>query len=62
MFHQSLLNAGPVPIRDDGFRFADLTERPLAIQVIWGNSAISDDDSELIRELGTHLAGAFFYP
>ena len=62
MFHQSLLNAGPIPIRDDGFRFADLAERPLAIHVVWGNSHISDDDYELVRELGTHLAGAFFYP
>tara|TARA_A100000171_G_C2029016_1_gene94883 strand:+ start:56 stop:544 length:489 start_codon:yes stop_codon:yes gene_type:complete len=62
MFHQSLLNAGSASIRDDGFRFADHTERPFAIHVIWGNPAVSDDDYDLIREIGTHLAGAFFYP
>ena len=62
MFHQSLMNAAPVPVRDDGFRFADHVERPLAIHVIWGNPTVSQDDHDLIRELGTHLAGAFFYP
>jgi hypothetical protein len=43
--------------------FADLfqvTERPLVAVVVWGNPEVNEDDAELIRELSTHFAAAFF--
>ena len=34
--------------------------RPLMVVVPWPEATVSDQDHELIRELGLHLAGAFF--
>ncbi|MBC8217448.1 MAG: hypothetical protein H8E73_03190 [Planctomycetes bacterium] len=35
-------------------------ERPLMAVVAWPESAVCEEDHELVRELGLHLAGAFF--
>lgn len=37
-----------------------LKERPLLVVVPWGRATISGDDHNLVKELGLHLAGAFF--
>lgn len=37
----------------------ELRARPLHVVVSWGTSAISDDDHELVTELGNHMAAAF---
>lgn len=39
---------------------ASLRERPLVVAVAWPDSTISDHEQEIVRELGLHLAGAFF--
>lgn len=36
-----------------------ISERPLHVVVAWGSSP--KQDSEMIAQLGTHFAGAFFY-
>ena len=41
-------------------RIQNISERPLAVTVVWGNPNISDEDHELIQELSTHFAAAFF--
>jgi hypothetical protein len=38
----------------------NLKERPLLIVVPWPEAGISADEHETVRELGLHLAGAFF--
>jgi hypothetical protein len=35
-------------------------ERPLMAVVHWPDDAVSDDDDDVVRELGLHFAGAFF--
>jgi hypothetical protein len=37
-----------------------IEERPLMIVVPWPDLGVSDQDHALVRELATHLAGAFF--
>lgn len=37
-----------------------LTDRPLMVVVPWPNALVADEDHELVRELSTHLAAAFF--
>jgi hypothetical protein len=37
-----------------------LSERPLALVVVWPSPGISDGDQELVRELQTHFAAAYF--
>lgn len=37
-----------------------MKERPLLAVVVWPESALSDLDHEVIRDLSVHLAGAFF--
>lgn len=37
-----------------------IEERPLMALVIWCDPAISDQDNDLVRELGLHFAAAFF--
>ena len=63
LFRQSLLRvplvhpmAGARPFH----RLFSLSERPLVAVVCWGNPGVSDEDNHLVRELGVHLAGAFF--
>lgn len=34
--------------------------RPLIVVIPWGDPTTSAEDHELVRELGLHLAGAFF--
>ena len=36
-----------------------ISERPLHVVVAWGS--LSEQDSEMIAQLGTHFAGAFLY-
>jgi hypothetical protein len=36
-------------------------QRPLHVVVVWANPAVSDQDTELVRELSTHFAAAFFH-
>ncbi|HUP79753.1 MAG TPA: hypothetical protein VM260_14465 [Pirellula sp.] len=38
----------------------NLKERPLLIVVPWPEAGIFADEHEMVRELGLHLAGAFF--
>jgi hypothetical protein len=38
----------------------DIKERPLMIVVPWPDESITDQDHNLVRELGLHTAGAFF--
>ena len=52
-----------LPAKDARERFAavsGLRERPLAVVVVWASDAVSDEDFDVVRELGLHLAGAFF--
>jgi hypothetical protein len=41
-------------------KIASIKERPLMVVVPWPEADISDQDYDLVRELGLHLAGAFF--
>jgi hypothetical protein len=36
-----------------------LTQRPLHVVVPWGTPAVTEEDEEVVQQLGTHLAGAF---
>jgi len=36
-----------------------LNQRPLHVVVAWANPRVADNDEELVRELGNHLAAAF---
>ena len=65
LFRQSLLReplahlAASDPSRAFQSLFS-LPDRPLAAVVCWGNPTISEEDTNVVRELGVHLAGAFF--
>ncbi|MBB6429765.1 hypothetical protein [Algisphaera agarilytica] len=37
-----------------------IESRPLVVVFVWGNPEISDQDEELLQELSTHFAAAFF--
>lgn len=39
---------------------ASFAERPLMVVVAWPESTLSEQDNNIVRELGLHLAGAFF--
>jgi len=65
LFQQSLLQVPLIhwPTSDSSQAFQglfSLSERPLVAVVCWGNPSVSDEDADLVRELGVHLAGAFF--
>jgi hypothetical protein len=40
---------------------ASVIERPLMVAVVWPDPTISDQEQEVARELGIHLAGAFLF-
>lgn len=40
---------------------AEITDRPLLVAVAWPVERISDDEHNIVRELGLHLAGAYLY-
>jgi hypothetical protein len=37
-----------------------LQQRPLCVFVFWAPDGVSEQDNDLVREFGEHLAGAFF--
>ena len=63
MFVESLqrtfLVKASATIPDSFEEFLQCNERPLAVVVAWPEQAVSDEDHDLVRELGIHLAGAF---
>lgn len=41
-------------------KITSVNDRPLMVVVAWPESTISEQDHDLVRELGIHLAGAYF--
>jgi hypothetical protein len=41
-------------------RVTSIKERPLMVVIAWPESTIAEQDHDLVRELGVHLAAAFF--
>jgi hypothetical protein len=61
-FVQSLRDSALVPHASSPEPFAAVAstvERPLCIFVVWGTSGVSKQDSDLVRELSEHFAGAY---
>jgi hypothetical protein len=48
------------PVTEPFASIFGINERPLMVVIPWPDETVSDQDHELVRELGLHLAGAFF--
>jgi hypothetical protein len=59
LLRTSMVNAASGDRADAFAALATLSERPVAMVVVWGNPKVSPDDHELIKELEWHLAGSF---
>ena len=65
MFCDSISKSTPVVALGSAGAFRTmlkLTQRPLAVLVVWGNPKITDDRLEVVKEFVWHFTGAFFRP
>ncbi|MBN8627490.1 MAG: hypothetical protein J0M17_18590 [Planctomycetes bacterium] len=61
MFSSSMQRAIPAQSRASvADELGRLSQRPLVAVFVWGNQAISDADHEVVQQLTTHFACAYF--